>query len=63
MSKVNNVSFDRERYTQLRRSYDQAVAEGKEQFYFDGLTFVTAYAKYVLEYLGTKFDQEVQHGK
>jgi hypothetical protein len=45
------VSFDRATRDRLRLAYDRAVAEGLEQFRFEGRDWVVAYAKYVLEYL------------
>ena len=35
----------------LRKAYEQAVREGAEQFKYRGMDVLTAYAKYVLEYL------------
>ena len=39
---------------ELRAAYDKAVEQGAESFIFEGKPLVTAYAKYVLEYLDYK---------
>lgn len=41
-------------YPAFRRAYRQAVKEGKESFIFEGHKVLTAYAKYVVEYLDGK---------
>lgn len=38
----------------FKRRYLKAVADGAEQFSFNGGDFLTSYAKYVCEYLATK---------
>jgi hypothetical protein len=48
------MDFDKARKERLREAYDAAVAEGKEQFVFDGAVLVVGYAKYLLEYLDMK---------
>jgi len=45
------MEFDRAKAERLRKAYKAAVAAGKEEFMFEGNLFLTAYAKYVLEYL------------
>ena len=45
------ISFNRQTTEQLRTAYNQACADDKEQFVFDGQRLVTQYAKYLLEYL------------
>lgn len=44
-------THDKKSYEALKKDYDKAVAEGKEQFTHKGEELVTAYAKYLLEYL------------
>lgn len=39
----------------LRKAYNKAVKEGKDQFKFKDADFVTGYAKYFLEYYEPKF--------
>lgn len=50
-----DIEFDYAKYQRLRKAYDTAVAEYKDQFTFEGHELVTAYAKYLLEYLGNQF--------
>jgi hypothetical protein len=38
----------------LQAAYDKAVKEKKETFIFQGQEILTAYAKYLLEYLKSK---------
>ena len=35
----------------LRKAYEKAVKENKDQFTYKGVDFVTAYAKYLLIYI------------
>jgi hypothetical protein len=46
-----HVSFTAKSREQFREAYEQAKKNNDEQFVFLGNTFVTNYAKYVLEYL------------
>lgn len=39
----------------LRKAYNKAVKEGKDQFKYNENDFVTGYAKYFLEYYEPKF--------
>lgn len=39
---------------ELEKLYNEAVASKQEQFVFKGHDLLTAYAKYVLEYLHTQ---------
>jgi len=50
------ITFTLAKYRRLKLAYDYAVKEGQEQFDFEGEVFVTAYAKYVLEYLEGKLE-------
>lgn len=51
---MDTITFDTRKREALRRAYGKAVEAKLEQFTFDGHEFVTAYAKYLLEYLDTK---------
>ncbi len=48
---MSSINFTREKVQQLQAAYDKCVAEGKEQFTFEGHEILTAYAKYLLMYL------------
>jgi hypothetical protein len=50
-----NVSFTRESAQRLKQAYVRATKEGKQSFIFEGNEYVVDYAKYLLEYLATKF--------
>lgn len=50
--------FDEDRYKHLKRLYEKAVEEKEEMFLFEGQFMVTGFAKYVLEYLDTKFKKD-----
>ena len=43
------ASWDRQKMCQLEIAYEKAVAEKKSQFTFDGETFETDYARYLLQ--------------
>jgi hypothetical protein len=43
--------IDTDTAKRLRKAYQQAVKEEKEAFEFEGNTFLTKYAYYLLEYL------------
>lgn len=45
------IRFDADKAARLKKAYDIAKLAGVDQFEFEGSTFLTSYAKYVLEYL------------
>jgi hypothetical protein len=50
-----NIEWTPEMRDRLRKDYEKAVNAKAERFEFDGIPLVTDYAKYLLEYLDTKF--------
>ena len=54
---MNTITFTREKVQKLQAVYDKCVAEGKEQFTFEGHEILTAYAKYLLMHLKEQFDE------
>jgi hypothetical protein len=46
--------IDTDTAQRLRKAYQQAKKENKETFEFEGNTFLTQYAYYLLEYLKMK---------
>lgn len=42
-------------FDQLKKEYATAVQENKEEFEFNGTPLFTQFAKYLIEYLTTKF--------
>ena len=45
------IEFDRAKVKRLRAAYTEARTQKADEFIFDGNTFVTDYAMYLLEYL------------
>lgn len=52
----NTISFNQESFKNFKKEYNLAVENNQEMFVFDGNDFLTSYAKYVIEYLKTKFE-------
>ena len=52
----NTISFTPESFKNFKSDYNSAVENNQEMFVFDGNDFLTSYAKYVIEYLKTKFE-------
>jgi len=50
------ISFNHPTYTRFKKVYQSAVRNNIEIFVFDGHEFLTAYAKYIIEYLKPKFE-------
>lgn len=46
--------FDRARRMALKQTHDAAVANGKEEFLFEGNTVLTRFAYYLLEFLAAE---------
>ena len=49
------IQFDQKKTTKLRSQYEVARAKEEAQFVFEGHVLLTAYAKYLLEYLDERF--------
>lgn len=50
--------FDRDKVERLALAYREALQSGKLSFKFEGNEYLTAYCKYLLEYLCPKFGLE-----
>ena len=50
-------SFDNEDFRRLKDEYEKALAQEKEQFVFDKQVLLVSYAKYLIEYLESKFNK------
>ena len=48
---MKQITFDKAKLKRLKLAYQKAVDTGAESFIFDGDEYLTAYAKYVIEYL------------
>lgn len=51
MNTNTTVEFTPEKRDRLREAWSLAVKEGKDDFVFDGHTYLVSYARYLLEYL------------
>ena len=49
------MNINQQTYDQLKKSYKQAIKNNKDHFVFEGADILTSYAKYLIEYLSTKF--------
>ena len=54
------LQFNRRRVGELQAAYDQAVENNLETFTFQGEELLTAYAKYMLQFLNSR--QFMQQG-
>lgn len=54
----NKIEFDLKKYNQMKTAYNQALADGHDAFVFEGHDFLTAYAKYMLEYIHGRLVQD-----
>lgn len=50
-------SFDKDDFIRLKDEYEKALALQKEQFVFDKQVLLVSYAKYLIEYLESKFNK------
>lgn len=49
------VYFTKEKFDRFLIAYKRAVDQKKDSFLFDGQEYLTSYAKYVIEYLKSKY--------
>lgn len=54
MSNKNLVEFDRQKLSNLKRAYTNALKDKKEVFKFEGNDLLVSFAKYLIEYLDSK---------
>jgi hypothetical protein len=52
---MKTVSFSADDLNQFKKLYKQAIRDEKEIIIFRGDEYLTTYAKYLIEYLTTKF--------
>ena len=57
---TKKLQFNRRRVGELQAAYDQAVENNLETFTFQGEELLTAYAKYMLQFLNSR--QFMQQG-
>ena len=53
----DSISFDVNKLDRLKVAYRKAVSAGLEQFSFEGHELLTAYARYLIEYLEQQFSR------
>ena len=53
------MTFTKQIYMDFKLEYMKSVRGRKEQFTFAGHEFLTSYAKYLLEYLSSKFEKSI----
>jgi len=59
---AGTINFTPDKFEQLKNEYNQAVQEGKTIFMFDGQhELLVDYAKYLIEYLETRFEHARIH--
>jgi len=49
------VTFTPEKLVEFKRLYELHKKDGKDTFFYEEKEYVTAYAKYVIQYLDGKF--------
>jgi hypothetical protein len=54
---MENIIFDKQKYLYLKSDYETARINGHENFIFDGHELYIEYAKYLIEYLQSKFEE------
>lgn len=54
MEQSTTIVMTKETLAELTKLYNNAVADKKDQFLFQGQTVLTSYAKYMIEYLTTR---------
>jgi len=53
---AGTLSFDKVTYQRLKKEYQRSVDNNVKVFVFDGHELLTNYAKYMIEYLKSKFE-------
>lgn len=51
------IDFDVPKLNRFKKDYKKAVERGRDRFLFEENIFLTAYAKYLIEYLDNEFKQ------
>lgn len=54
---MSTYEFTKEAFEKFKKLYEKSDAEDKESFEFDGHEVLTAYAKYLLQYLEPQFEK------
>ena len=51
---MGKINFNKDNFKEFKDLYNNNVKDNKERFMFEGKTFLTLYAKYVIEYLNIR---------
>lgn len=54
---MKGLTMSAEKYGKLKKKYEESVEKNKDIFMFEGNEILTSYAKYLLEFLKSKFDE------
>jgi hypothetical protein len=54
---MTNLTFDIKKLNKLKKVYAKSVEDGVESFDFEGNLILTAYAKYMIQYLEMQFER------
>jgi hypothetical protein len=58
---MKTINFTRAKFYDLEGAYQKARQSGHDQFEFEGQKVLTAYAKYLIEYLRSQFRPDTQN--
>lgn len=56
---MKHIEFDKEKLKRLKHVYEKAIELQQDSFWFEGNEYLTSYAKYLIEYLETKFKKTI----
>ena len=57
-TKNQKMNFDQNLYQELKKQYESSLKNNIEVFNFHGNDILTSYAKYLLQYLSTHFENK-----
>jgi hypothetical protein len=57
---MKGITFTRAKLKELKLAYNWALAQGHQQFEFEGQQILVSYAKYLIQYLELKFKPDVR---
>jgi hypothetical protein len=52
----STITFNHETFKEFKKEYSKAVINNQEIFIFQGKELLTAYAKYIIEYINSKLN-------
>ena len=57
-NKQEMISFTEADLAEFKSAYNTAVKDNQDSFIFENHEYVVGYAKYLIEYLNSKFEQQ-----